>query len=496
MKNTTVNPFESAMVQLKKAGEKLNTEDRKPTFVKTTAGKQKKEIYKNLMLLEQPQRIVNVTIPVKMDNGEWKIFQGYRVQFNNFLGAYKGGIRFHPNVSLDEVKALSFWMTMKCAVADLPLGGSKGGIIVDPKTLSPGELERLSRGYARAIADVIGPDIDVPAPDVNTNGIIMGYMVDEFIKVKRAAVANENFDPSSVARAVSPSGRVAKSSEAGQNFIGSLRDPDHFLRSTFTGKLIKDGGSEGREEATGQGGLYVLQAMLAKQRSEVRGQKSERKTVAGRQTSQPRLTAAVQGFGNVGYNVARLLKDAGFTIVAVSDSKGGIYVPEGLDPKQTLECKKKTGMLAGCYCDGSVCDVKRGKKITNDELLTLPVDILVPSALENVITKENAPKIEAKLVLEMANGPTTPEADDILYKRGIPVVPDVLSNSGGVTVSCFEWMQNRKGEHWSKEEVNRKLKKKMEDAVDAIWETSIKLKTDLRTAAFVVAIGRVLEKRT
>lgn len=413
----STNPFESAMAQLAKAA----------TFV----GKADPKVQEKLEILHQPQRILNVTIPVRMDNGKIKIFQGYRVQFNNARGPYKGGIRYHHNVSIDEVKALSFWMTMKCAVADLPLGGSKGGIIVDPKTLSVKELERLSRGYARAIADNIGPAKDVPAPDVNTTGQIMGWMVDELIKLQPKKLNKKE---------------------------------EMKLRSTFTGKLIKDGGSEGREEATGLGGLFVLQAMLAKMK-----------------LSGKKLTVAVQGFGNVGYNVAKFLHQYGFTVVAVSDSKGGVYVPEGLDPVQVLESKKKTGTLA-----------KSGKVITNEALLELPVDILVPSALESVITKDNAPKIKAKVILEMANGPTTPEADTILYKRGIPVIPDILSNSGGVSVSAFEWEQNLKGQHWTKKAVNAKLKAKMEKAATDIWTTSKKIKADLRTSAFVVALGRIL----
>jgi len=463
MTHTLENPFENSMIQLHKAVGKMNKND-------------KAKCEKKIMLLEQPQRILNVMIPVTMDNGSTKIFQGYRVQFNNFRGPYKGGIRYHPQVSLDEVKALSFWMTMKCAVADLPMGGGKGGIIVDPKTLSAKELERLSRGYVRAIADCIGPDKDVPAPDVNTNGIIMGWMVDEFINVKRAGVARSNSRVlRSFANAQAPS---AKNS----NLSALTAREIVYLKSTFTGKLIKDGGSEGREEATGLGGLYVLKALLSKQKTENRRQKTEK------------VTVAIQGFGNVGYNMAEFLHTNGFSVVAVSDSKGGIYVPEGLDPKQTLECKKKTGILAGCYCNGSVCDVKKGKQITNSELLELPVDIIVPAALENVLTKDNAKKIKANIVLEMANGPTTPEADEILFKRGITLVPDILSNSGGVTVSTFEWEQNQKGEHWTKDAVNTKLKKKMEAAVSVIWDTAQNLKIDLRTAAFVVALNRVLGK--
>jgi glutamate dehydrogenase/leucine dehydrogenase len=420
-----INPFESAMAQLKKAAALFPKKE--STFL--------------LTLLSQPQRILNVAIPVTMDDGSIKIFQGYRSQFNNARGPYKGGIRYHPQVSLDEVKALSFWMTVKCAVADLPLGGSKGGIIVDPKTLSAGELERLSRAYVRAIADTIGPDKDVPAPDMNTNGIIMGWMTDELIKVKHAQTKKEK----------------------------------DYLRATFTGKLIKDGGSQGREEATGLGGLYVLQTILKHHKLD------------GMQ-----LTAAVQGFGNVGYNVTKFLVDAGIKVVAVSDSKGGIHVPEGINPELTLDCKKKNGYLAGCYCSGSVCDLKKGKTITNAELLEVPVDILVPSALENVLTRENASKIKAKVVLEMANGPTAPEADAILHARGIPVIPDVLSNSGGVSVSCFEWEQNLKGQHWTLEAVNRKLKAKMQTQATNVWVTSKKYKTDLRTAAFYLALTRIL----
>lgn len=430
------NPFETAMSQLKKAA----------SVVSADADK--------IEILKQPQRILNVTIPVKMDDGSLKIFQGYRVQHNNARGPYKGGIRYHSNVSMDEVKALAFWMAMKCAVADLPLGGGKGGIIVDPKTLSPKELEKLSRGYVRAIEDCIGPDKDVPAPDVNTNGQIMGWMVDEFTN------------------------RKAKR-------YGLSADEKKKLRATFTGKSIKDGGSEGREEATGLGGLFVLQSILKKLTSSSHFAKATRDIAP--------LRVAIQGFGNVGYNMAKFLYESGFKVVAVSDSKGGIYVEEGINPTLTLECKKKNGYLAGCYCTGSVCDVKKGKKISNDELLELPVDIIVPSALENVLTKENAGKIKAKVILEMANGPTTVDADAILYKKGIPVIPDILSNSGGVSVSAFEWEQNLKGERWTKKDVNAKLKKKMEKEAGHVWDTSVKYKTDLRTAAFVVALERILK---
>ncbi len=421
------NPFMNALEQLGKAGRVLKEKGKRKT--------EKGELEKTLQMLRQPQREVHVNIPVLMDDGFLRIFQGYRVQYNNARGPYKGGIRFHPNVDLSEVKALAFWMTMKCAVAGLPLGGSKGGVVVDPKELSVGELERLSRGYARAISDVIGPDKDVPAPDVNTNSTIIDWMSDEFAK------------------------------------------GDKKLLATFTGKSIINGGSEGREEATGLGGLYVLQAVLGKLRR------------------QEKMTVAVMGFGNVGYNMVKFLVDAGFTVVAVSDSRGGIHVPSGVNPELTLVCKKKNGFLAGCYCSGSVCDLSKGSPISQEKLLELPVDILIPAALENVITKENAAKIQAKVVLEMANGPTTPEADEILAKRGITVIPDVLANSGGVTVSAFEWEQNLKGEHWTKEEVNRKLKKKMEEATEAVWEASKRFRTDLRTSAFCVALERIAKAR-
>ncbi len=423
------NPFENAMRQLENAAQ----------YIKG----------RSIDILKQPQREIHVNIPVVMDDGSLKIFQGYRVQYNNARGPYKGGIRFHPAVDLSEVKALAFWMAIKCAVADLPLGGGKGGIIVDPKTLSEKELERLSRGYARAIADVIGPDKDVPAPDVNTNGVIMGWMKDEYVKAENQ-----------------------------KSKVESQQEKER-LRATFTGKLIKDGGSEGREEATGLGGLYVLKAILSKRNDKF-------------QITNDKLTVAVQGFGNVGYNIAKFLIDAGMTVVAVSDSKGGIYVPDGINPALTLECKKKNGYLAGCYCSGSVCDLAKGKPISNEALLELPVDILVPSALENVITAENAGKIQAKVVLEMANGPTTPEADDLLFQKGIPVIPDVLSNSGGVTVSAFEWEQNLKGEHWTKEKVNKQLEEKMQKAAGDVWEASQKLNINLRTAAFVLGLERIL----
>lgn len=445
------NPFHNALTQLDIAITVL---------LRGVSVREKRLLGQKFSILQSPQRIITVAIPVRRDDGRLDIFQGYRVQYNNALGPYKGGIRFHGDVNLDEVKALSLWMAMKCAVARLAFGGGKGGVIVDPKTLTETELERLSRGYAKVIADVIGPDIDVPAPDINTNGVIMGWMVDEYIKVK-----------SDKRQAISKTKNLSR--------ITSHLSPDK-LRATFTGKRIEDGGSEGREEATGLGGLYVLEAILKKVNS-------SQLTV-----SRKPLTVAVQGFGNVGYNIAKFLVERGFRVVAVSDSRGGIYVPDGVNPALTLECKKKNGYLAGCYCSGSVCDLNKGKPISNEALLELPVDILVPAALEHVITADNASRIQAKVILEMANGPTTPEADTILYKRGITVIPDILSNSGGVTVSTFEWEQNLQGQRWSKEDVNTKLKKKMEEASTRVWLASARYGVDLRTAAYCEALNTIV----
>jgi glutamate dehydrogenase (NAD(P)+) len=435
---TKINPFESAMKQLEKAMKHVKLEKW------------------HIERLRNPEKVISVNFPVKMDNGETKIFHGFRVQHNSARGPYKGGIRYHHQVDMDEVKALAFWMAIKCAVADIPMGGGKGGVEVDPKKLSMGELERLSRAYARAIADDIGPYKDVPAPDVNTTPQIMKWMVDEYLKYQKSKIKNIN------------------------------KKEESKLMGTLTGKPVDCGGSLGRTEATGRGGSFVLASAL---------KKINPKGKYGKQ-----LTAAVQGFGNVGFYIAKFLNEAGIRVVALSDSKGAIVVKDmkkdGFNPDLVLKCKKEKGVLSSCYCIGSVCDLKSGRTVSNKELLELPVDILVPAALENQITGENANRIKAKVILEMANGPTTPEADAILYKKGIPVVPDVLANSGGVTVSCFEWEQNLKSEHWSERAVNKKLKKKMEEAFTVVWEESKKRKIDLRTAAFVVAIKRIVEKMT
>ncbi|MBI4084373.1 MAG: Glu/Leu/Phe/Val dehydrogenase [Candidatus Levybacteria bacterium] len=384
-------------------------------------------------------RIITVSLPMRTEKGKIVVFTGYRMQHNNILGPYKGGIRYHQDVSEDEVKALSFWMTIKDAVVDVPFGGGKGGITVDPKTLSEKELEALTRLFTRRISDIIGPYTDVPAPDVNTNGKIMSWIVDEYSKV-----------------------------------VGNPTP------AVVTGKPVEKGGSEGRVEATGLGGLYVLMAMLRRLKKKPKS-----------------MTVAVQGFGNVGYNIALFLQRQGFTVVALSDSKGGIYVPSGIsDIEQVQRCKKEKGYLAGCYCVGSVCDLAnkdrlKGRDITPSELLALPVDILIPAALENVITRDNAKDIKAKIVLEMANGPTSSGADAILRKKGVIVIPDVLANAGGVAVSYFEWFQNLHSRHWTKVQVFRKLREKMEKATKIVLRIAKSNKVTLREAAYMLALSRL-----
>src|SRR3989344_1025224 len=385
-----------------------------------------------------------------------KIYKGFRIQHNNNLGPYKGGIRFHPNVSREEVQALATLMTIKCAVAGLPYGGAKGGVIVDPKKLNENELDELSRAYVRAINTFIGAEIDVPAPDVNTNPKIMEWMVDEYVK----RIKNQ------------------------KSKIKTDHETLNKLRATFTGKPIDIGGSLGRTEATGRGGVFILKALLNKLRnSKVYSLKSNN------------LTVAVQGYGNVGYYFAKLAHEQGLKIISVSDSKGAVLVNDGLDPETTMNCKKEKGTVAGCYCKGSVCDIRYGKTISSASLLELPVDILVPAALENVINETNMKKIKAKIIVEMANGPITEEAYEYLTKKGVIIIPDVLANSGGVTVSYLEWYQNMRNERWSENEVNEKLKIMMEKAFSAIWEkASGHKRLDLKRAAFEVAIERIVKK--
>lgn len=384
--------------------------------------------------LKQPLQVAEASIPVRMDDGKLKIFTGYRVRYNDSRGPTKGGIRFHPNVDLSEVKALAFWMTIKCAVAGIPYGGGKGGVIVNPKELSKHELERLSRGYIRAMADVIGPDKDIPAPDVYTNSEIMGWMADEYSIIKR------KYQP-----------------------------------AVITGKPIELGGSKGRGVATAKGGFYVLKELLKIKNLDF-----------------TKTTVAVQGFGNAGYFIAKFCHDVGMKVIAVSDSKGAIYSEEGIDPEHAMNTKHAKGTVAELYDAGSVSDDRNYKKISNEDLLNLDVDILVPAALENAITKDNANNIKAKIILELANGPVTPEADNILFKKNILVVPDVLANSGGVTVSYFEWVQNRQGYYWEENEVFEKLEKIIVPAFHDIYELMEEKDIMMRDAAFVNAIKKIV----
>lgn len=383
--------------------------------------------------LMSPKASLQVSIPVRMDDGSLRVFQGYRVRYNDLLGPTKGGIRYHPNVTLDEVRSLAFWMTFKCAVIGLPYGGGKGGVTVNPKELSQLEVERLSRGYMAAIADHIGPNVDIPAPDVYTNSMIMGWMVDEYSNIKR----------------------------------------EH-CPGIVTGKPIALGGSLGREEATGRGGFNVLEGI---------------KERIGLGTKP--LTMAIQGFGNVGYSFAMLAAAAGHKIVAVSDSKGGIFKKDGLDPVSVNRVKQESKELKAAYCKGSVCEILDHDKISNEEILELDVDVLVPAALENVITGNNADRVKAKCVLELANGPTNNAGDAILEKRGIHVVPDILANAGGVTVSYFEWVQNREGYYWEEDEVNSRLHKLIVRAANEVVDISKEYKTSLRTSAYIKALQRL-----
>jgi glutamate dehydrogenase (NAD(P)+) len=375
-------------------------------------------------ILTQPKRQIIVSCPVAMDNGEIEVFTGYRVQYNITLGPAKGGIRYHPDVSLDEVTALAAWMTWKCAVAHIPFGGGKGGIVCDPTRMSRRELEALTRRYVAEIIDAIGPEKDVPAPDVNTNDQIMAWVMDTY-----------------------------------SMHVG------HTSTAVVTGMPVELGGSLGRREATGRGVMIVTREAARHLGFDING-----------------ATVAVQGFGNVGSVSADLLARAGATIVAVTDWKGGVRNPKGLDITKMLEFAKEHKTIDG---------FPGGEPISNEELFSLDVDVLLPAALENQITVENAPQIRAKILTEGANGPTTPEAHKILHERGVFVIPDILANSGGVTVSYFEWVQDRYGYFWEEEEVNTRLEKKMIEAFDDVLQTSLKYNVDLRTGAYIVAINRV-----
>jgi glutamate dehydrogenase (NADP+) len=392
-------------------------------------------VAKLIASLKYPKASLSVSIPVRMDDGRLQIFQGYRVRYDDTRGPTKGGVRYHPNVSLDEVQSLAFWMTFKCAVLSLPFGGGKGGITVNPKALSKPELERLSRGYIDAIADFIGPDVDILAPDVYTNATIMGWMMDQYSIIRRQ---------------ITP--------------------------AVVTGKPLTMGGSVGRESATAMGAFFTIQTILPKF-----------------EQLPSNTTVAVQGFGKVGAVLADLLAKVGYKVVAVSDSQGGIYAKQGLDIPSIRQYKTASKGMKAVYCKDSVCNIVEHEIISNRELLALDVDVLIPAALENQITEENAEAVRAKYIFEVANGPIASGADRILESRGTVVIPDILVNAGGVTVSYFEWVQNRSGLYWTIEEVNQRLKQKMVDETEKIWFMARDLGISMRTAAYVHALNRLGE---
>jgi glutamate dehydrogenase/leucine dehydrogenase len=402
------NPYEMALEQLNKCAKIMNLDPNAHE------------------ILKYPKRVLCVYIPVRMDNGTIKVFKGFRSQHNDALGPFKGGVRYHPNVTMEEVIALSMWMTWKCSLVGLPYGGAKGGVVCNPKEMSIGEIERLSRGYFYAISRIIGPEIDIPAGDVNTSSREMAWFMDEYSKWK------------------------------GYNVPGAV-----------TGKPVNIGGSEGRTESTGLGVAIVGREAAKKLNIDLKNAK-----------------VVVQGFGNVGYYSAYFMEKLGCKIVGISDSKGGIYNKDGLSVDAVLEFKKKTG---------SVVNYPGAEVVSNEELLERECDILIPAALENQITEKNANRIKAKLILEGANGPTTPEADDILHKKGVMVVPDILANAGGVSVSYFEWVQNLQGYYWSKEEVFDKLDKLLVKAFNRVYETYCNYNVDMRMAAYICAISRVVD---
>ncbi len=402
------NPFNEALKQLDKAAEVLRLDE---------DIKQK---------LRRPDKELHVSLNVTMDNGTTREFDAYRIQYNGTRGPYKGGIRYHPGVTADEVRALAMWMTWKCAITDLPFGGGKGGVVCNPKEMSLSEKERITRGYVQKIHHIIGPRKDIPAPDVYTDSQVMSWFVDEYSRI-----------------------------------VGS------FQPAVVTGKPISLGGSEGRDEATAKGLMYCVEEAVKKLNMNPAG-----------------LTVAIQGYGNAGYHVARLLGGLGYKIIAVTDSRGGVFDGRGLDSRRLLEHKERTGSVAGF--DGK-------EALTNKDLLGLECDILVPAALENQITGENARDVKAGIVAEAANGPTTTDADNTLYNNGVLVIPDILANAGGVTVSYFEWAQNLDGSHWSKEEVDSRLKIRMTKAFDDVYNVHRQSSIDMRTAALILGIGRVAE---
>ena len=406
---STINPFDVALEQLDEAAKLINLD---------------KGLHQ---ILAHPKRVLTVSLPVKLDNNEIRVFTGFRSQHNDARGPYKGGIRYHPQVTIDEVKALSMWMTWKCAIADIPYGGGKGGIICDPKQMSDLELERMTRRYAYAIADIIGPHTDIPAPDVYTGGKEMAWIMDTYSALK-----------------------------------GNYVQPE-----VITGKPLAIGGSLGRNEATGRGLSFTVREAAKMLKLDMR-------------TS----TVAVQGFGNAGQFAAQLLEEQGAKVIAVSDSKGGVQNRNGIDIGALRKHKEKKGTIVG---------FSEGKSISNEEVLETDCTVLVPAALENQITKKNAAKISAKIVAEAANGPTTPDADEILYKNKTLLIPDVLANGGGVTVSYFEWLQNLRREYWSEGQVNDMLDKTITKAFSDVYTTHEKHQVNMRKASTLLAINRVLD---
>lgn len=404
-----INPFEVALRQLDEAAK----------LIKLDSGMQQ--------ILAHPKRVLTVSIPTKMDNGEIKVFTGFRSQHNDARGPFKGGIRYHPQVTIDEVKALSMWMTWKCAIADIPYGGGKGGIVCNPKEMSEDELERMTRRYAYSIADIIGPYRDIPAPDVYTGGKEMAWIMDTFSALK-----------------------------------GNFVQPE-----IITGKPLAIGGSLGRNEATGRGLSFTVREAARKLKINMK--------IA---------TVAVQGFGNAGQFAAQLVEEQGAKIIAASDSKGGIYNKNGLQVGALRKHKEKTGSVAG---------FPGTKAMSNEDLLETECTIMIPAALENQITKKNAGKVNAKIIAEAANGPTTPEADEILYKNESLVIPDILANGGGVTVSYFEWLQNLRREYWNEDQVNERLDKNITKAFSDVYSTHEKYSVNMRKASTLLAVGRVVE---
>jgi glutamate dehydrogenase/leucine dehydrogenase len=403
-----LNPYRIAQMQFDMAAE----------FLKLDPGLRQ--------ILRTPRRVMEVAIPVKLDNGQVKVFTGFRVQHNIARGPAKGGVRFHPNLTLDEVRALASWMTWKTATVNIPYGGAKGGIICDPKRMSRGELERMTRRFAFEIMPILGPEKDVPAPDVYTDAQTMVWIMDTY------ATMSGNASPACV-----------------------------------TGKPVSLGGSEGRSDATGRGLMFVIEEACKVKRMSLRG-----------------ATIAIQGFGNVGSTAARILTEKKAKVIALSDSRGGVHNPRGIDPLKALRYKERAGTVVG---------MPGASRISNEELLGLKCDVLIPAALENVITLHNADQIKAKIVAEGANGPTTPHADEVLARKGILVLPDILTNAGGVTVSYFEWSQNLQGASWTESEVNQKLDVVMRRAFNDVYAMMRKHHTHPRASAYLLAVGRVAE---